>query len=399
MPFYLAVEFNRCLGLTALYFMLKIDIYWDLRSTIPERHTGVGKHVIEVLNGLRARSDCVLRVLLAKDQVVLWAAQSEAHGWAALEVVVLPLTNKGNRFLYGLTSTWSLDRICAGRDLVYSPMEMLLGLKQIPFVNTIHGVPCFEKSLPRHVYQSARFRWERVKQAWFLRRSRQLCRLSLPVSDYLSDQLVDRFQFDPAMLHPVYNGAGDCFFESPPAGRASTAKRRPRFLSVGGANAFDGGAALVRIARVLQREMPEAKLWIAGDCHREPWRRQLRAMDNVVWHGFLSSERMIVEMRRASALLYVPAVESFGIIGVEAMALGLPIVARPSTALPEVLGDAAVWIDPDNPASVVQGLKAVVEDEPRREELIATGRQRAQRYRWSNVVERVIAGFQRALAG
>jgi glycosyltransferase involved in cell wall biosynthesis len=378
--------------------MLKIDIYWDLRYTIPERHTGVGQHVIEVLNGLRARSDCDLRVLLAKDQVVLWEAQYEAHGWASLEVVVLPLSNKGNRFLHGVTSIWSLDSICAGRDLVYSPMELLLGLKRIPFVNTIHGIPYFEKSLPSHMYRAAFCRWERIKQAWFLRRCRQLCSLSLPVSDYLKDQLVDRFQFDPASLHTVYNGAGDCFFEPSRAGRASPFKRRPRFLSVGGANAFDGGAALVRIARLLLREMPEAKILIAGDRHQQPWRRQLGAMNNVVWHGFLSSERMVIEMQRASALLYVPAVESFGIIGVEAMALGLPIVARPSTALPEVLGDAAVWIDPDNPASVIQGLKAVVEDEVLREALIVKGRQRAERYRWSNVGERVITGFQLALS-
>jgi len=124
---------------------------------------------------------------------------------------------------------------------------------------------------------------------------------------------------------------------------------------------------------------------------------QLRGMDNVLWHGFLSSEHLAIEMQRASALLYVPAVESFGIIGVEAMALGLPIVARQSTALPEVLAGAAVWIDPDNSASVIQGLKAVVEDEALREQLIVKGRARAERYRWSSVVTRVLKGFQQVV--
>lgn len=377
--------------------MLKIDIYWDLRATIPERHTGVGQHVIEVLNGLRARSDVDVRVLLAKDQVTLWQAQSQAHGWASLQIVVLPLSNKGNRLLYGITSMWSLDRICAGRDLVYAPMELILGLNRIPFVNTIHGIPYFEPSLTLKRYGSARYRWERIKQAWFLRRCRQRCRLSLSVSDYLKDQLVNRFRFDPADLYTVYNGAGEAFFGPPKTGSATPLKQRLRFLSVGGANAFDGGAALVQVARVLQREMPEAELWIAGDRHEQPWVGQLRAMDNVLWHGFLSSEHLAIEMQRASALLYVPAVESFGIIGVEAMALGLPIVARQSTALPEVLADAAVWIDPDNPASVIQGLKAVVEDEALREQLIVKGRARAERYRWSSVVTRVLKGFQQVV--
>ena len=79
------------------------------------------------------------------------------------------------------------------------------------------------------------------------------------------------------------------------------------------------------------------------------------------------------------------------------MALGLPIVARQSTALPEVLADAAVWIDPDNPASVIQGLKAVLEDEALREQLIVNGRARAERYRWSSVVTRVLKGFQQVV--
>jgi len=374
--------------------MIKIDIYWDLRATIPERHTGVGQHVIEVLNGLFARSDCDLRILLAKDQVELWKAQSKAHGWETLDTVVLPLSNKGNRLLYGLTSIWSLDAICAGRDLVYSPMELVLGLKRIPFVNTIHGIPCFETSLPAEWYHSNRCRWERLKQGWFLRRCQQLCRLSLPVSDYLKEQLQERFKFAPARLHPVYNGAKECFFQQPDGGSAAPFKRRPRFLSVGGANGFDGGEDVVRIARLLEREMPDAKIWIAGDRHKDPWERQLRGMNNVVWHGFLSSERMIDEMRRASALLYVPAVESFGIIGVEAMALGLPILAKPNSGLPEVLGDAALWIDPQDPESVMQAVTSVVADESLREALIAKGRKQAERYRWSHVVERVVESFK-----
>jgi glycosyltransferase involved in cell wall biosynthesis len=378
--------------------MPKIDIYWDLRATIPERHTGVGQHVIEVLNGLMVRSDVDLRVLLAKDQVGLWEQQSPVLGWQSLEVVVLPLSNKGNRLLYGLSSIWSLDRMCAGRDLVYSPMEMILGLKRIPFVNTIHGIPCFEKSLPISRYNSPRYRWERLKQKWFLRRCRQLCSMSFPVSDYLENRLIQCFRFDASKLHSVYNGAADSFFETQEQESSTHNKKRPRLLSVGGANAFDGGAHLVRVARILDQEMPGAKIWIAGDRHEEPWQRQLRSMTNVVWHGFLSPERMIEEMRRATALLYVPAVESFGIIGVEAMAIGLPVLAKKSAALTEVMGDAACWFSPEDASDVLRCVTKISSDTSLREELISKGRQQAKRYRWSNVVERVIEGFQSVLS-
>jgi glycosyltransferase involved in cell wall biosynthesis len=378
--------------------MLKIDIYWDLRYTMPEHHTGVGQHVIEVLNGLRAHPDCDLRVLVAKDQFELWAEQSKVYDWEALEIVILPLSNKGNRLCYGLTSIRSLDPLCAGRDLVYSPMELLLGFKHIPFVNTMHGIPCFEESLPSELYGSLRYRWERLKQAWFFRRCRRLCCRSFAVSDYLKVQLQERFNFDSEMLHTVYNGARDGFFEQQDPQNTANAQRPPRFLAVGGANAFDGAADLVRIARVLQRDMPEAKIWIAGDRHEEPWSGQLHAMENVGWHGFLSSEQMMAEMQKATALLYVPAVESFGIIGVEAMAVGLPILAHQNAALEEVLRDAALWIDPANASTLAESLRAIVEDADLREKLIGKGRKQAVRYTWPAVVERVLSGFQQIAA-
>lgn len=378
--------------------MPKIDIYWDLRATIPERHTGVGQHVIEVINGLRARDDFDLRVLLANDQIQLWTAQAEAFGWQTLEVVVLPLTNKGNRLLYGVTSIWSLDRICEGRDMVYSPMEMILGLKRIPFLNTIHGIPCFENSLPVSLYNSPLYRWERLKQAWFFRRCRQMCSVSFLVSDYLENRLVQRFGFDPAKLHSVYNGAADSFFEFQDKESSTHNKKNPRLLSVGGANAFDGGADLVRVARILEQEMPTAKILIAGDRHEEPWDHQLRSMPNVAWHGFLSSDRMVEEMRRSTALLYVPSVESFGIIGVEAMAIGLPVLAKKSAALSEVMGDAACWINPEDASDVLRSVTEISSDSTLRKELIQKGRQQAKRYRWSHVVERVVVGFQSVLS-
>jgi glycosyltransferase involved in cell wall biosynthesis len=369
--------------------ILKIDLYWDLRATIPERHTGVGKHVIEVINGLLNRPDVHLRVLLARDQAALWSAQSKVHGWDSITSISLPLTNKGNRFLYGTTKVFSLDKICAGRDIVYSPMELLLGLKRIPFVNTIHGIPYFESTVSERVYKSTRYRFERMKQAWFFRRCHRLCAHTFVVSDYLKDRLYKTFGFADSKLYPVYNGAESLFFSQPSNSFSGARQSRARLLTVGGANVFDGASNILKVAKLLQREMPQASIWIAGDRHELPWERRLRSQPNVYWLGFLSSERLAEEMQHATALLYVPIVESFGIIGVEAMAIGLPILATRSTALPEVLGDAAEWVDPEDSEATLQSLRKVFSDEVARKQLIEAGREKAQAYQWPKVVDRV----------
>lgn len=378
---------------------MKIDIYWDLRATDPERHTGVGKHVIEVIKGLRASGQIDLRVLLAKDQLELWTQQAPAYDWLAIPTVQLPHTNKGYRFRVGAGIPSLLDRICAGRDLVYSPMELLLQLKDIPFINTIHGIPCFEKDIPQVVYQSWGFRKERMKQAWFFLRCRQLCRTCFVVSDYLKERLTAQFGFGSKQLHTVFNGAEDIFY----TGSSDEAHGQPhaesiRLLQIGGANLFDGAPSVLQVARYLEKASPNAKIAIVGDRHEAPWEHDLRAQANVEWCGFLSGSRLLEEMKRATALLYVPAVESFGIIGVEAMATGLPILATQSTALPEVLGDAACWIDPADDASIQRGIERVCQNEKPRAQLIDAGLRRANRYRWSHVVERVVEGFKRTLS-
>jgi len=377
---------------------MKIDLYWDLRSTFPSRHTGVGKHVIEVVRGLLQRQDLTVRVLLAKDQVRYWRQQAEAYDWMDCPTVKLSRSLKGNRLLYGLTSGFSLDSVCRGTDVVYSPMELLLSVKGIPYVNTIHGIPCFESTLPENVYRSSLYRRERCKQAWFLRRTRKLCQSTFVVSDYLRDRLAARFGLSRERMHVVYNGAEEFFYDQC---ESSAHRERDndtiRLLVVGGANIFDGAPAVWQISRILATHLPEARILMVGDRHESPWEEQLRAQPNVDWLGFLPSRELRGKMDQSDALLYVPAVESFGIIGVEAMAAGLPILAVKDTALPEVLGAAPCWLDTGNESSVVSAVKKIVTDPDYREERIQAGRKQAGLFHWSSVVDRVVTGLRKVV--
>jgi glycosyltransferase involved in cell wall biosynthesis len=378
--------------------MIKVDLYWDLRATIPERYTGVGQHVIEVVNRLWQHDEIDLRILLADDQAKLWESQSKVFRWQKIPVVHLHYSNKAYRLIYGCTSWFSLQKICAGRDLVYSPMEMILNTGHISFVNTIHGIPCFEKGVPISKYHSFSCWMERFKQRYFFRRCYQLCSMSFSVSDYLSRQLVQDFNFRAEHLYAVYNGAADHFYDLPEDCADDPPKVESlRLLSVGGANVFDGVHDLLHIAKALLYLMPSAKLYIAGDRHEDPWCAELQSLPNVVWLGFLKTNRIAEEMCRANALIYVPAVESFGIVGVEAMAVGLPVLAKYSEALSDVLDDAAIWIEPRDQTQVLMAIRSVTEDKDFCKTQIAKGRKRAAHYRWSHVADRVIEGFKHTL--
>lgn len=377
---------------------LKIAIYWDLRSTIPERHTGVGKHVVEVVTGLQAEPNVEVKILLAKDQAELWPSQAAAFGWKKLQTQGLPFGNRSGRLLaaFGFSRAEKAVDDC---DLVFAPSEILPPFRSRPCITTIHGIPYFEPTLPNANYNSLLYRLERFRQAWFMRRCRRACRACFVVSDYLRDRIIQEFELPAEQLVPVYNGADALFFQQsgdqPPPLR-NRKHDEVRLLQVGGANVFDGGMDVLKIARFLQEHDANAKIYIAGDRHEPPWDGLLKQQKNVFWLGFLSSDKLLEEMNRSTALLYLPAVESFGIIGVEAMAAGLPIIAKRSTALPEVLGSAAAWVDPDAPESIREAFDTACTDTEQRDELIRAGRERATRYTWPAVVERVAKGLHAA---
>ena len=373
--------------------MLKVDLYWDLRSSLPERHTGVGKHVINVISGLLAQEDIDLRVLLAKDQKAMWSLQKEAYGWGSLTNQALPFSNKMGRLRFAASALPSIEQLCRSRDVIYSPMELLLSTGKVPYVNTIHGIPSFEDSIGKAIYASRALKIERAKQAWFFRRSRSLCRKSFVVSDYLKQHLVSRLQFAPDFLEVVYNGADEIFFDTEVL--QATECSDATLLVVGGINALDGAANLLTVARLLKKERPSVKIRIVGDRHESPWYEKMAQMHNVVFCGFLDSADLLLEMKRSAALLYLPAVESFGIIGVEAMACGLPIIACRSTSLPEVLGDAPFWVDIDQPNIVLEAVDTILRSPVARNRYVEAGYEQAAKFHWVNVASNVVSGLQR----
>ena len=85
-------------------------------------------------------------------------------------------------------------------------------------------------------------------------------------------------------------------------------------------------------------------------------------------------------------LAYPSRYEGFGLPPLEAMRAGYPVVATAVGALPEVLGDSALLVEPTSDA-VADGLAALLDDEARRAELIARGSQRVERYSWDRCAD------------
>jgi glycosyltransferase involved in cell wall biosynthesis len=81
--------------------------------------------------------------------------------------------------------------------------------------------------------------------------------------------------------------------------------------------------------------------------------------------------------------------EGFGLPPLEAMASGTPVITSNVSSLPEVVGDAAVLIDPYDPMAIASALERVLTDEALRHDLRARGLAQARHFSWDRSIERV----------
>jgi glycosyltransferase involved in cell wall biosynthesis len=105
--------------------------------------------------------------------------------------------------------------------------------------------------------------------------------------------------------------------------------------------------------------------------------------------GFQPHDTLAAFYRLARAFVFPSIYEGFGLPPLEAMACGTPVVTSNVSSLPEIAGNAAILVDPYDPASIADGITRAVTDEPLRAVLIERGLARARGFSWTQSVSAI----------
>ncbi len=178
----------------------------------------------------------------------------------------------------------------------------------------------------------------------------------------------------------------------------------PFLLYVGRTNPQKNIPRLVEAFAVLRGELQNhprfanIRLLIIGDeIARHPALRHAvihsRVEDAVRFLGFVPIETLRAFYQTASAFVFPSLYEGFGLPPLEAMACGTPVVCSSVSSLPEVVGEAAVIVNPENVFDIARGMREVLLDETLRGWLIEEGIKKARQFSWERTAAEVLQAY------
>jgi glycosyltransferase involved in cell wall biosynthesis len=122
--------------------------------------------------------------------------------------------------------------------------------------------------------------------------------------------------------------------------------------------------------------------------------RRLGIEERIELLGHVTKKELAALYRGAACLVFPSRYEGFGLPALEAMASGTPVVATTAGALPEIVGDAAVLVEPGNAATLASGIDRALAE---RDRLVRAGLERARRYSWEETARRTLAVYRELL--
>jgi glycosyltransferase involved in cell wall biosynthesis len=325
--------------------------------------TGIQRFASEITGELLAlRSDVVLaapRGPLSRegpdDRRIVRVGRLSGHAWEQIE---LPLfARRRGAVLLDLTSTG---------PIWYAPQ-----------VSTHHDITWLRhpESFDRRFRAVYRFVVPRL-----IARSDRL----LTVSDFSKAEIATRFDA-PAEKFTVVPNAADARFR--PDGETAPGRY---LLAVSSPNAHKNFARMLAAFTRFSATHPDVELRVVGS-QTHAFSRQEYAVpgERVRFLGRIGDDELTTLYRGALAFVFPSLYEGFGIPPLEAQQSGCPVIAARAAALPEVLGDSALFIDPYDIDDIANAMTRVVDDAALRTRLSRDGLRNARRYSWRASAARV----------
>ena len=220
--------------------------------------------------------------------------------------------------------------------------------------------------------------------------------LIITVSNYSKEDIIKTFPQANGKVKVVYNGVNTTKFseeiESEKQEKVQNKYNLPPkyILFVGQARENKNLKRLLKAYSLLSDEIKNKYGLVFANTNQElvELSKELKIDKNVRLLNGIANEDLVAVYKMSSVFALVSLNEGFGIPLIEAMGAGIPVICSNISCLPEVVGEAAVLVDPYSEEDISNGLERILNDNELRQDLIKKGYERIKLFTWENSVQK-----------
>lgn len=278
-------------------------------------------------------------------------------------------------------------------DLFISPDGYASLNTFVPQIITIHDLG-FEH-FPEHVpYLVRKF------YRYFTPKYCQKAAKVMAVSEYTKQDIISTYNIEAQKIDVVYNGFEienqESRIKSQDAEKKILTSEIPYFIFVGAVHPRKNVLGLLKafehfkatFSHPHQLVIVGRKAWMTQEL--EDFYAQMQFKNEVIWIEKIERTDLLELMQHAYGLVYTSLFEGFGIPILEAMTLGLPVICSNTSSMPEVAGNAALLVQPNNINEIAEAMNELIINDELRNGLIAKGKTQATHFDWNSSAEKVV---------
>ncbi|MEA3450628.1 MAG: glycosyltransferase family 1 protein [Bacteroidota bacterium] len=307
-------------------------------------------------------------------------------------IVLIPQTRHPFLWEFWLKISIPLKLKKIDADIFISPDGFLPTRLQIPSLNVIHDINFahFPKDLP--------FFSRLFYNHQFPKFAKKATRIAT-VSEYSKTDLINSYSISSEKISVVYNGS-DASYK--PVTKDITEKIKNKYSKGNDFFIFVGSVHprknLIRLIKAFDKFKAKTshkhKLLIVGDLffkNSELFKifNSLEFKNDIIFTGRMELKELSLLVASASAMTFVPYFEGFGIPILEAMNCDVPIISSNITSMPEVAGNAALYVDPYNIDEISEAMIKIIEDKELRNSLIEKGKIQREKFSWDKTADKL----------
>lgn len=370
----------------------------DIRVLTRGTRTGVEEYTINLLSRLlRLRPDINFKLFLNA-----YHKTKLNYEWTSLPNVRLYEFKIPNRLLFVSSKYFDypkIDKLLEGVDIFFNPHFFNAPLTERPQkIMTFHDLS-FE-------YFPELFSWR--KRLWQklimqVKSEAESSHKIIAVSQSTKQDLIDIYRLPEEKIKVIHSGVGGEFRKIEPDDPGLNLIKKKYglpdkfILYFGTIEPRKNIAGLIRAFEILKekKKIPGINLVIAGGLgwlYKDIFKAATNSVYNrqIFFPGFIEPDDKVYLYNLASLFVYPSFFEGFGFPPLEAMASSVATITSHGSSLPEIVGDAALMVDPYNIEELSWAMEQILSDEELRKELIARGLNRAKIFSWESCANQTL---------